>query len=153
MSDIAIHRAEPRDGSTAYAVVEEYYRAAGVVARDSPEEFARMYFAGDAGVWLASAENRAIAGCIALRRLLEFENSAEIKRLYVRPAFRGSGIAKLLLTALERFARDCGYRRLYLDTASDMLAAQRFYRDSGYLPCARYNDNPQAAIFLMKELK
>jgi len=135
----------------AYAIVKEYYEEARVVARDDREEFERSYFCDDAGVWLATTE-RLVIGCIALRALPKFAESGEIKRLYVKPAWRGFGIAEALLRELEKFAAAKGYRRLYLDTASDMLAAQRFYRQHGYERCERYNTNPQASIFMRKLL-
>jgi ribosomal protein S18 acetylase RimI-like enzyme len=72
--------------------------------------------------------------------------------MYVRPAHRGKGIADLLMKELEDFAQDCWYEWLYLDTAAVMVAAARFYERHGFEHCERYNDNPQAAIFMRKRL-
>jgi GNAT superfamily N-acetyltransferase len=148
--EAVIRRAELVDFATARAIVSEYYQAAQVVARDSEEHFRDHYFSAKAGIFLAWDRNRVI-GCIALRQM-EQAHCAEIKRLYVRPAWRGRGIAQKLLKAAERFAKTSGYRSIYLDTAADMHAAARLYERSGYQPCQRYNDNPQAAIFMKKEL-
>jgi ribosomal protein S18 acetylase RimI-like enzyme len=139
------------DLDAAYRIVEEYYDAANVVARDTKDEFQRYYFAERGGVWLASVNNT-IVGCIALRELTEPRQSGEIKRMYVRPAHRGQGVAKKLLDAVELFAAKAGYEWLYLDSAPGMDTAIAFYRRHGYEPCERYNDNPQATIFLRKKI-
>lgn len=152
MDEIHIYKATSRDLDAAFQIIEEYYDAASVVARDSKEEFAKHYFGEHSGVWLASAEEK-IVGCIALRELADLPRSAEIKRMYVRPAHREHGIAKLLLSALEGFASNAGYDCLYLDSAPGMDTAINFYRRHGYKPCERYNNNPQANIYLRKKIR
>jgi ribosomal protein S18 acetylase RimI-like enzyme len=150
MPEVSIHKAAKDELDTAFQIVSEYYESAGVVARDSKEHFLRQYFGDGAGVWLATT-NGTIVGCIALRDLPELPGSGEIKRLYVQPAHRGSGIAKQLLNALEQFALNAGYDWLYLDSAPGMDTAVHFYRRSGYERCPRYNQNPQANIHLRKK--
>ena len=152
MSDFEIRRAMPSEIDAACAIVEEYYEAMSVVARDTREEFARLYFEEGAGIWLAWVEERVI-GCIALRTMRQFAESGEVKRLYVQPEYRGRGIAAALHDALQSYARNAGYRWMYLDTADNMEAAIRFYEAQGYKRCARYNENPQATIFMRKELR
>jgi GNAT superfamily N-acetyltransferase len=151
MRDLEIRRAMPSEIDTAYAIVEEYYEVMKVVARDTREAFAQLYFADGAGIWLAWLEEKIIA-CIALRAMPQFSDSGEVKRLYVKPEYRGRGIAVALHDALETYARDFGYQCLYLDTADNMTSAIRFYGQQGYERCARYNENPQATIFMRKEL-
>lgn len=146
---VQIYRASEEQRERAYSIVDEYYRAASVVVREAQQKFAEEYFGAGAGVWLAEVDGE-IVGCVALRRMKEKPSCGEIKRLYVRPGHRGQGIADLLLDAVEKYAKDFGYRWLYLDTAADMKAAQRFYERKGFLSCERYNDNPQAAIFMRK---
>lgn len=146
-----IYRAENSQAEMAYRIVQEYYEAAAVVAREDFQGFVKDYFGDGAGVWLAEEDGCAV-GCIALRRLVGKERCGEIKRLYVRPEFRGMGLAERLLEALEEYARNCGYQRLYLDTAADMKAAARFYEKKGFELCERYNENPQAAIFMRKAI-
>jgi GNAT superfamily N-acetyltransferase len=152
MRDFEIRRAMRSESDAAYAIVEEYYEAMSVVARDTRDEFVRLYFGEGAGIWLARLEGRVI-GCIALRAMPQFTESAEVKRLYVQPEVRGLGIAVALHDALETYARDFGYQWLYLDTADNMRSAIRFYEQQGYERCARYNENPQATIFMRKELR
>ena len=151
MTELRVWRAGERDQDTAYRLVDEYNEAVGVLVRDSPESFRREYFGAGAGLWLAQAKSE-IVGCIALRPLTQREHAAEVKRLYVRPAFRGTGAALALLVALEQFAEAHGYEWLYLDSKDDLTAALRFYARHGYEPCARYNENPQATVFLRKAL-
>jgi len=136
----------------AFRIVEEYYDAASVIARETKEKFQKYYFGERSGIWLASLENSAV-GCIALRELPEVPRSGEIKRMYVQPAHRERGIAKMLLTALEQFAAKVGYEWLYLDSAPGMDTAIRFYQRNGYEPCPRYNDNPQANIYLRRKIR
>ena len=85
--------------------------------------------------------------------LQAIERAGEVKRLYVQPPFRRRGLAQMLLTDLERFARDRGDHWLYLDTNDSLQAAIAFYERNGYSPCGRYNDNPQATIFMRKRLR
>lgn len=135
----------------AYAIVREYYEAVGVVLRDDRESFAREYFGDGSGVWLAYDGAR-VMGCIALRPLPQMERAGEIKRMYVKPDYRGRGVAERLLKALEEYAAGAGYRTLYLDTKDDLTTAIRFYRRHGYEACERYNENPQATMFMRKGL-
>jgi GNAT superfamily N-acetyltransferase len=151
-SPFSVHRVPAEESDVAWKIIEEYYEAAGVVARDSREDFDRLYFQKGAGIWSAVAGST-LVGCIALRPLAIIANAGEVKRLYVRPKHRGGGIAAALYRALEIYARDFGYQLLYLDTTDEMVAAQRFYAALGYEPTSRYNDNPQATIFMRKKLR
>jgi GNAT superfamily N-acetyltransferase len=147
-----IHRAGIAELDTVWKIIAEYYQAAGVIARDAREDLARLHFAEGSGVWLATGQGQ-VVGSIALRPLPQMGASAEVKRLYVQAAFRGQGIAAALHAALQEYARDFGYGRLYLDTTNEMTAAIHFYERLGYERCARYNKNPQATIFMQKTLE
>lgn len=148
---IRIERATLDRAGEAYAIVQEYYAAVAVVVREDAEEFAHEYFGEGAGIWLASDDAKTV-GCIALRPLPRFEQCGEVKRLYVKPESRGQHIADRLLAALENYAVKAGYRTLYLDTKDDLLPAINFYHQHGYQDCERYNENPQATIFMRKGL-
>ena len=152
MRGFEIRRAMPSEIDTAFEIVQEYCETMNVVARDTRDAFARIYFEEGAGIWLAWLAEKVI-GCIALRAMPQFDENSEVKRLYVRPEYRGRGIAAALHDALQTYATAFGYRWLYLDTADNMTAAIRFYESHGCERCARYNENPQATIYMRKELR
>ncbi|MGP6158672.1 MAG: GNAT family N-acetyltransferase [Vulcanimicrobiaceae bacterium] len=145
---ITVVRARPADLPQASAIVDEYCDAIGVVVRDTT---LLPYFEAGSGLWVAREDGDAV-GCIALRPLPAIEDACEVKRLYVRPAQRGRGIADLLLAALHEYAAASGYTTAYLDTKDDLLVAILFYENRGYVRCARYNDNPQATVFMRRDL-
>ena len=147
---VRILRAAPADKKAAFSIVAEYCQAVKVVVRDDPEAFSKEYFGPGGGIWLALARGRPV-GCIALRKLPS-PGSAEIKRMYVRERWRGQGVSQKLLEAAERFAQASGYEWIYLDTTEEMKAAARLYERNGYRRCQRYNQNPQATIFMRKRL-
>ena len=149
MADYSIQKASIGDFDAAYRIVTEYYEAGKVVVRDTKNEFRAAYFGERSGIWLALIEDEVI-GCVALREWNTAEHIGEIKRMYVQPPYRKHGIAQTLLNTLESFAIESGYKWLYLDSAPGMDAAIRFYQKNDYDPCPRYNDNPQAVIFLCK---
>ena len=93
----------------------------------------------------------AAAGCAGLRRL--DVNRCELKRLYVRPAFRGRQIGEALLLRLIDDARSIGYQHMLLDTLPFMDSALRLYRRLSFRPIPRYNDSPlEETIYLGLEL-
>lgn len=97
-----------------------------------------------------TAMRRAL-GCVAVRRL--DAETAEMKRLYLRPAARGRGLGRALAEAALAEARKLGYRRLRLDTLPGMEAAQAIYRELGFREIAAYRANPvPGARFLEIEL-
>lgn len=78
--------------------------------------------------------------------------TAEIKRVWTSSAARGVGVAKAVLTALEREARARGFRRLRLDTNRALKEAQTMYRKAGYREIPRYNENPYAHHWFEKAI-
>ena len=94
-------------------------------------------------------DGRVVAGG-GLRRLAG--DTAEIKRMYVRPPERARGVAAELLAALEEAARRLGYRAVRLDTGPRQAHALALYRKAGYLDIEPYNDNPFASFWGEKAL-
>jgi ribosomal protein S18 acetylase RimI-like enzyme len=87
------------------------------------------------------------AGTIALRPLTT--TAGEVKRLYVRPAFRGRGLARKLIESAIQEARTLGYTELYCDTLPSMQSALALYRSIGFIETEPYSANPTpGAIFL-----
>jgi DNA-binding MarR family transcriptional regulator/GNAT superfamily N-acetyltransferase len=137
--------------SDALRLLQEYYEAIHVVQRDGPEAVQEIIDGGSSGMWLAYVKDEAV-GCVVLRRLDRFPFAGECKRLYVQPRFRGRYIASALLNAQEEYARREGLQWIYLDSHDGLKAAISLYRKRGYVPCERYNDNPQATVFLRKRI-
>ena len=85
-----------------------------------------------------------VAGCVALRPLdnVDYPNAAEMKRLYVRKAFRGFGLGRQLVEAVMDAARQAGYACILLDTLDDMEAARALYDGLGFEDIPPYYHNP-----------
>ena len=91
-------------------------------------------------------------GCVGLRRI-EPDGCCEMKRLYVVPQARRSGLGKRLVDAVVHAAERIGYREMRLDTLSSMAGAIALYRNCGFEPIAPYYDTPVAGtIFLRRTL-
>jgi GNAT superfamily N-acetyltransferase len=155
---IEIRRTEREEVDEAFSLVQEYFTEIGVVLREDRIAFTDEYFGDGKGFWTARVAAD-LAGCIGLRRLRlpvptdgQVINCAEIKRMYVREKFRGQAIAQRLLETALQFARSAGHSWVYLDTTNDMKAAAKLYQRNGFVSCQRYNQNPQAAIFMNKRL-
>jgi len=90
----------------------------------------------------------AVAGCIALRRLDDAR--CELKRLYVRPAFRGRGLGTILVERLIADAREMGYKAVLLDTLPFLKTAIAMYQRLGFYEIPRYNDSPMDSTIYMQ---
>ena len=113
------------------------------------EEFVELpgeYAAPDGCLLLAMHETK-IAGCVALRKITQ--EVCEMKRLYVRPEFRGKGIGKDLAAAIIEEARKIGYKYMRLDTVPSMKEAVALYRSLGFKEIRPYRHNPiKGAMFM-----
>ena len=143
--------AAPEAIATCRELFQEYQRALGVSLcfQGFDRELASLpgdYAPPQGRLYLALAAGKP-AGCVALRPL--FHRDAEMKRLYVRPALRGSGLGRILAVRVIEDARALGYESLKLDTLPQMKAAQRLYEDLGFRDTAPYNDNPVAGVRFM----
>jgi ribosomal protein S18 acetylase RimI-like enzyme len=108
-------------------------------------------YAPPEGRLLLALQDGQTAGCIALRPLRP--GGCEMKRLYVRPAFRTHGIGRVLVDRIIEEAWQAGYRRMRLDTLPSMVAALALYRRLGFREIAPYYENPvEGAVFLELQL-
>lgn len=109
-------------------------------------------YAAPRGALLLAQVNGEVAGCCALRPLdtVDFPNACEMKRLYVRPAFRGLGLGRQLAEAIMELARVNAYDHVLLDTLDDMEAARTLYADLGFVEIPPYYHNPIAGAHYLK---
>ena len=149
--DIILEEADPtsRDGRVLIAELDEYLLTKypeSVCYRTPPEQIKK-----DGVFYIAKLAGEAV-GCGGLK-----ENGAgglELKRMFVRPNFRGKGIASKLLFKLETLAVEQGYKSIFLETGPPQVEAVGLYLKSGYFkrgPFGGYKDHP-LSIFMEKRL-
>ena len=153
MTSPAIRQAaSAADFAHARALFEEYaaWLAVDLCFQGFAEELATLpgAYAPPRGRLLLAGPQSEPTGCIALRPLPE-AGIGEVKRLYVRPAARGTGLGEALVQALMHDARAIGYRELKLDTLNHMSDALRLYGRLGFAPCAPYYHNPLPGVVYM----
>ena len=109
-------------------------------------------YAPPRGALLLALIDGQVAGCCALRPLdtADYPNAAEMKRLYVRKAFRRFGLGRQLAEATLDAARVSGYHSVLLDTLDDMEAARQLYAELGFEEVAPYYHNPLPGAHYLK---
>lgn len=134
----------------------EYEKAIGVdlCFQGFAEELAGLpgrYSSPEGALLLAFVDSQ-MAGCVALRWY--DNNTCEMKRLYVRPDFRGLGLGRKLALAVIDEAAKIGYTKMRLDTLPSMTEAIAMYKTLGFTEIEPYRFNPVAgAIYMEKGLK
>jgi GNAT superfamily N-acetyltransferase len=145
MRPFTIAPAETGDLADAVALFRAYAAALDVDLgfQGFEQELAELpgaYAQPQGALLLARGEDGGALGCIALRRL--DESACEMKRLYVRPAARGTGLGRALVAAVLAEATRLGYREVKLDTLPQLDAAIALYRGFGFQPIPPYGDHP-----------
>lgn len=115
---------------------------------DEKENPSLKYALPDGRLYLDVSDDGIARGCIALRKLSD--GKGEVKRLYVRPEYRGKGIATALVERIVEDARNIGYKELYLDTLPELESAVRLYKSFGFEETGQYNDSPVDKTIFMK---
>jgi GNAT superfamily N-acetyltransferase len=150
--DVEIRRAEPAELGTVRELIEEYVRLLGVDLefQDLESELADLAtaYGPPGGVILVELVDGAIVGCVALRPLEE--GCCEMKRLFVRPALRGTGLGRRLAVAVIEAGGDLGYDRMRIDTLPQMGAARKLYASLGFREIEPYRFNPVPGTAFME---
>ena len=146
----------PDDRATVDSLFHEYATGLGIDLsfQGFDDELANLpgKYAPPGGRLLLALAGGAPAGCVALRPLNN--SGCEMKRLYVRPQFRGQGIGRRLVDELIASAREAGCWRIYLDTLPSMGDAIALYESVGFRDIQPYCHNPvSGARFLALDLK
>jgi len=137
---------------TARTLFQEYADAIGVDLcfqgfSDELKTLPGKYASPRGGLFIALIDGEP-AGCVALRPI-DPEGTAELKRLYVRPAGRGHGVGRTLVQKAVERAREAGYRAVRLDTLATMKDAQRLYVAQGFREIPAYTINPiHGAVYM-----
>jgi putative acetyltransferase len=146
----------PQALDTLRDIFKEYARGLGVdlCFQQFDEELATLpgEYAPPQGALLLAMVDGQPAGCCALRPIegTDYPNAAEMKRLYVRDAYRGLGLGRQLVEATLDAARQAGYACVLLDTLDDMEAARALYEDLGFEDIPPYYHNPIPGAHYLK---
>lgn len=146
----------PQDAPLVRDIFREYAQSLGVDLCFQNFEAELSGLPGDyaepRGALMIVKVEGAVAGCCALRPLdtVDYAGASEMKRLFVRPAFRGLGLGRQLAEAVLDMARQAGYDCVLLDTLSDMESARALYEDLGFEEVPPYYHNPIAGAHYLK---
>ena len=101
-----------------------------------------------------ATDQDAISGIVALRPIeVAGRNLCEMKRLFVRPRWRGQGLGRVLAETVVDFAKSAGYEAMVLDTVEHLEAARAMYAKMGFEETAPYYENPlPRVVYMEKEL-
>lgn len=146
----------PQDLDIVRDILQEYADSTGIDLefQNFAAELAQLPgdYAPPRGQLMLAIVDGALAGCCALRPLdsSDYPNAAEMKRLYVRRAFRGFGLGRELTEATLDHARLAGYDCVLLDTLDDMEAARALYAELGFEEIPPFYFNPVAGAHYLK---
>ena len=148
-----------------FASTKEEYTAAAVLFREyaawlnidlafqhfekEMKELETMYTAPHGGIVLCK-ENNEFIGCVAIRKI--DEENAEMKRMWIKTNQQGKGIGSALLHKAIELAKECGYKKIKLDTLSHMTPAMNLYKKHGFVEIPAYYHNPHASAVFFEKL-
>ena len=104
------------------------------------------------GALVFATVNGELAGCCAMRPLdaVDYPNACEMKRLFVRPSYRGLQLGRLLAEGILDLSRQAGYDCILLDTLDDMESARALYQELGFEEIPPYYFNPIAGAHYLR---
>ncbi len=143
----------PPHVAQARELFQEYAQSLGVSLcfQNFEQELAGLpgHYAPPDGRLLLAEYDGQLAGCVALHK---WESGVcEMKRLYLRPSFRGKGLGRAIAEKIIAEARNIGYRRMRLDTIEPLMKdAVEMYRKLGFREIAPYRPNPIAGAMYME---
>lgn len=146
------------------AVITEYMKTLPFdISYQSPgaelEDLSALYSNKVGGSIFTATENGTIAGCVAVKgiehiRPVAGERVCEMKRLYVRPEFRGRNLGHELAQSIISKAKELGYHFMYLDTHREAQAvAIEMYKRMGFVECDDYHENPGKLLCFELDLR
>jgi ribosomal protein S18 acetylase RimI-like enzyme len=143
------------DFNAAKALFLEYQRELGVSLcfQSFDEELLQLHlmYGGSNGCLLLAIVDGNYAGCVAIRR--KDTDTCEMKRLFVKPAFKNQGIGRKLVEQMLEEAILLGYKKMILDTLERLSAALHLYNSFGFKEIIAYYKNPlQGVVYLEKKL-
>ena len=141
----------PGDKAAVLEIWREYVASPSVSLeyQDNESEFAALpgkYIAPEGCILLAEIDGR-LAGCVAFRRVEKA--MCEMKRLYVRPFARGTGLGRKLVAAVIDAARAAGYAEMRLDVLAEFETAQQLYASFGFSDADPISENPTPGARLL----
>jgi ribosomal protein S18 acetylase RimI-like enzyme len=153
-SELIRHAVTAAEIGEARVLFEEYAASIDVdlCFQNFSEELATLpgAYARPRGALLLAGAALRPSGCVALRPLPDGDPMiGEVKRLYVRPEARGTGLGRALVSQILVEAAAIGYRELKLDTLPTMGAARLLYASLGFRECAAYYRNPLPGVVYM----
>ena len=150
---MAVIQAVPYDHPDAAELIAEVQQEY-VVRYGGPDQTRvdSVEFTPPAGLFLVGYRDGVAVACGGWR---SHGSDTELKRMYVRPAARGAGVARLMLAELERTAREAGHQRMILETGANQPEAVALYKSAGYVtvPGFGYYAGEPLAIHLGKPLR
>lgn len=141
----------PKDTALVQQLFDEYERYLDIDLAfqnfsQEKEVLPGKYAEPKGGIALAKIGDEA-AGCVCWYPLKD--DICEIKRLFIRPAFRGKGAGRALLSHAVEAAKSAGYRKVCLDSLERLPEAKKLYESFGFTPIAPYNFNPYPDVYYM----
>ena len=114
---------------------------------DELNDLEHKYGMPDGRLYIALDGDKA-AGCVGLRKI--DDDACELKRMYVRPEYRGRGLARFFGEMIMREGAEIGYKYMLLDTLPFLKAAQSLYKKLGFYEINRYNNSPMEDAIYMR---